>query len=135
MFRALALILALTPLPVWGDVFTFETPSENIQCSVGVEADISDIRCTIIEKSAAAPLPRPAGCALDWGHSYAMNDRGPVQMLCEPLSRDRSGFDRADYGVTGRFGGFTCHSSTKGLECTNLDGHGFFLSRRVLRVF
>ncbi|WP_170427829.1 DUF6636 domain-containing protein [Ruegeria arenilitoris] len=117
------------------DVWTFETPSENIQCSVGQELNGSDIYCTIIERRGDPAMPRPADCQSDWGHDFFMLNTGPVQMMCEPLNRNRDGFERAEYGVTGKFGGFTCHSSKKGLECKNQDGHGFFLSRAVQRVF
>ena len=64
-----------------------------------------------------------------------MTNTGAVRMLCQPVRPDRDGFDRADYGVTGRFGGPVCHSSKKGLECRNEVGHGFFLSRSKQRVF
>jgi hypothetical protein len=117
------------------DVWTFETPSENIQCSVGEGVNGSDIYCTIIERRGEPALPRPAGCQSDWGHDFFMLNKGSVEMLCRPLNRNRDGFSRAEYGVTGEFGGFTCHSSKKGLECKNQDGHGFFLSRAVQRVF
>lgn len=130
------LVLALSATPVRADVWTFETPSENIQCSVGEGAGVqSDIICTIIERSGSFALPRPSTCTSDWGHTFKMREFGPVEVLCTPTSMDRGGFDRADYGVTGEFGGFTCNSSTKGLTCTNRDGNGFFLSRKVQRVF
>lgn len=117
------------------DIWTFETPSENIQCSVGQEVDYGDIFCTIIEYHGAPAQPRPSNCNSDWGHSFTLNDRGRVQMLCGPVDRNRDGFSRADYGQTGEFGGISCHSSRKGLECWNVDGHGFFLSRAVQRVY
>ncbi len=117
------------------DVWTFETPSENIQCVVGEEPGASDLSCTIIERTGSPALPRPSNCHSDWGHDFFMTNQGAVRMLCQPLSRNRDGFDRADYGVTGRFGGFVCHSSEKGLECKNEVGHGFFLSRAVQKVF
>jgi len=127
-------VLAL-PDPAGADVWTFETPSENIQCSVGEEADTSDIVCTIIDRSGPPARPRPVDCAADWGHTFAMLDTGPVAMLCEPLRRDKGGYDRAEYGVTGRFGGFTCLSESSGLTCRNEDGHGFSLSRARQTVF
>ncbi|WP_417679763.1 DUF6636 domain-containing protein [Roseibium sp.] len=113
------------------DVWTFETPSENIQCTVG-EGDgaPSDITCTIIDRSGPPALPHPTTCNSDWGHTFSMLERGPVEILCQDTDRSRDGFDMADYGVTGNFGGFTCHSSKQGLKCTNRDGNGFFLSRR-----
>ncbi|WP_422074657.1 DUF6636 domain-containing protein [Tranquillimonas rosea] len=132
----IALLLALgCATPAAADVWTFETPSENIQCVVGMSHDSSDLECTIIERHGPPAAARPAGCTSDWGHTFLMYDRGPVRMSCVPLNAGRGGFDRADYGVTGEFGGFTCHSSREGLECRNLDGHGFFLSRARQTVF
>ena len=135
MFRFFLGAVIFCASPAIAEVWSFETPSENIQCSVGESAETSDIQCTIIERYGPPALPRPANCQSDWGHDFQMFDTGPVKMLCQPLNRNRDGFDRAEYGVTGRFGGFTCNSSTKGLECRNLDGHGFFLSRAVQQVF
>ena len=131
---ALALA-ALAAAPAAADVFTFETPSENIQCSVGVETEGTDILCTIIERNGQPAVPRSAGCLHDFGHTFLMYETGPVQPICEPLNGNRDGFDRAEYGVTGTFGGITCHSSQQGLECRNRDGHGFFLSRAGQLVF
>lgn len=128
-------VTLLAAIPAAADVFTFETPSQNIQCSVGLELEFSDIRCTIIERQGPPALPRLANCFSDWGHNFEMNNTGPVRMYCLPLDRSRDGFDRAEYGVRGEFGGFVCQSERTGLTCTNEDGHGFFLSRRSQRVF
>ncbi|WP_025030974.1 DUF6636 domain-containing protein [Nitratireductor aquibiodomus] len=129
------LVLALSATPVRADVWTFETPSENIQCTVGQGAGVqSDITCTIIERSGSFALPRPDGCASDWGHTFTMREYGRVEVLCTPTSTSRDGHSKADYGVTGEFGGFTCESSKQGLKCTNRDGNGFFLSRKVQSV-
>lgn len=133
MKKYLPVVISLTfiPSPVFSDVWTFETPSENVQCVVGQEIGVlSDISCTIIEKSGPPAKPRPNSCQEGWGHTFSMRENGPVEMICQYPSMDKNAFDRADYGVTGNFGGFTCHSSTKGLKCTNRDGNGFFLSRR-----
>lgn len=133
---AIALAAILWSSAVRADVWTFETPSENIQCSVGEDAELeSDIICTIISRQGPPAMPRPPSCDSDWGHVFSTRERGPVEMVCGPFSRDRGGFDRAEYGVTGRFGGFVCSSSSKGLECTNRDGHGFFLSKATQTVF
>ncbi len=129
------LLFFLIPSPATADIWTFETPSENIQCSVGQEAEFSDIYCTIINRSGPPAMPRPSNCNEDWGHSFFMMDTGPVKMECGEHSDDKGGYDRAEYGVTGEFGGFTCHSSAKGLRCENRDGHGFFLSRKTQSVF
>ena len=130
MFRTLFFLVALFPANSFADVWTFETPSENIQCAVGQEANYADLTCTIIKRSGAPAMQRPSDCTAEWGHVFFMQDRGPVEMQCSNGNHSKGGFDRADYGVTGKFGGFTCHSSKKGLKCTNRDGNGFFLSRR-----
>lgn len=141
MFRSsLACLLTLFALPAVADVWTFETPSENIQCTVGEGFDEneqaqSDISCTIIDRSGPPALPRPNNCASAWGHMFFMRNKGPVQMECGAPSQDRSGSSRADYGVTAEIVGMTCHSSQQGLTCTNSDGNGFFLSRRRQAVF
>lgn len=133
--RRIIVFILLWATPVAADVWTFETPSENIQCSVGEDLEGSDIYCTIIERSGPPAAPRPVGCAQDWGHSFFMRHTGPVQMQCDPLSRSKTGFSTAEYGVTGRFGGIVCHSSRQGLECRNTEGHGFFLSRARQIIF
>jgi len=129
------LYLALLATSAQADVWTFETPSQNIQCTVGQEAGVqSDITCTIIERSGSYALPRPSDCSSDWGHTFSMREYGSVEGYCGPTNRSRNGFSKAEYGVTGEFGGFTCDSSKRGLKCTNRDGNGFFLSRKVQSV-
>ena len=131
-----AAFLLLAPVSARADVWTFETPSENIQCTVGQEADaLSDITCTIINRSGPPALPRPDDCHADWGHTFSMREKGPAQLECTKTDTGRGGFDTADYGVTGAFGGFVCQSSRKGLKCSNRDGHGFFLSRAKQTLF
>jgi hypothetical protein len=122
-------------LPATADVWTFETPSQNIQCIVGEGFEFSDIECTIIEYHSAPFVPRPSWCQSNWGHTFRMRDRGHVEMVCQPLNASKGAQHTADYGVTGEFGGFVCHSSRQGLECRNLDGHGFFLSRGRQTLF
>lgn len=124
-------------MPAAADVFLFKMPSNNVVCSVGLEADSSDIRCEIFERSGPPPRPVPADCMAYWGHVYSMRDTGPVTMECidfNPRIAD-SVTDVAQYGVTGTFGGISCLSSEQGLRCTNRSGHGFQLARRKQSVF
>ncbi len=132
--RSVLLWIAL-PAIASADVWTFETPSRNIQCTVGQEADSSDLTCTILDRTGPPARPAPADCMSHWGHTFFMRDTGPVAMPCEAPGPDRRGHSRADYGVTGRFGGITCLSEKTGLTCRNQDGHGFFLSRARQTVF
>ncbi len=135
MRRVFIAVLALAAVEAQADVFTFQTPSGNIQCSVGLEVDGSDIRCVVIERGGPPAAPRPAWCASDWGHVFFMRNRGLVEMSCEPLDRSRYAQETAEYGVTGEFGGLTCLSTREGLNCVNEDGRGFFLSRGSQRAF
>ncbi|GAB4348097.1 MAG: hypothetical protein Kow0026_02240 [Oricola sp.] len=136
MLRISFALLLASAMPAAADVWTFETPSENIQCTVGEDFDVeSDLTCTIIERSGPPAAPRPASCGGDWGHVFFMRETGPARLLCQKMYGGRDGFDRAEYGVTGEFGGFVCHSSRKGLDCRNRDGHGFFLSRARQAVY
>lgn len=130
--RAYALACCLL-IPATGsaDVFGFSTPSRNIECSVGLEANSADIRCTIHDKTGPDPRPRPADCLAPWGHHFQLDERGPVRMQCGapgPKNTARH-IDIAEYGVTGSFGAITCLSDSTGFQCSNADGHGFFLSR------
>ncbi|WP_319532087.1 DUF6636 domain-containing protein [uncultured Cohaesibacter sp.] len=135
-FPCSILALCLLSSPTLADVWTFETPSGNIQCEVGQDFDVpTDIICRIIERQGATALPRPSGCGQDWGHAFSMQDSGPVKGLCESASYERGGFSKAEYGLTAEFGGIYCHSSQKGLRCMNSDGNGFFLSRKKQSVF
>jgi len=118
------------------DVWSFATPSGNIECWVGEDFNGSDISCTIFDRSKPAAVPQLQTCPLHRGITVKMLDRGYVEARCTAAGdRPSGGQSVADYGVTGTFGGFACHSSTRGLECRNEDGHGFFLSRAVQRVF
>jgi hypothetical protein len=134
--RTLLLVLAAaTAGPVSADVFMFMTPTGNINCSVGESFDSVDIQCDIVETTSPPPRPRPAGCTGSWGQSFVMLQRGPVQITCGPYPRRLDGLEIAPYGVVGDFGEIICLSLETGFECRNIDGHGFFLSRREVRVF
>ena len=121
--------------PAKADVFMFQTPSGNIQCSVGLEVDFADVQCMIVERSGPAALPRPNSCGAFWGHSFALGETGPVQMICSLQPQRVEINEQAAYGETGTFGAITCLSQRSGFTCTNANGHGFFLSRRQQTVF
>ncbi|MGB7244358.1 MAG: DUF6636 domain-containing protein [Sulfitobacter sp.] len=136
MFLRFFAALLLMSSAATADVWSFATPSKNIECWVGLDFNGSDIHCTIFQKGGPPPAPRPANCTAVWGHTFQMDERGLVSMTCENVAAAGTGAQHvAEYGITGNFGGFSCFSSRKGLECRNLDGHGFFLSRASQRVF
>lgn len=133
--RWLVLSLFLLARPALADVIQFETPSGNIQCSVGLGADFSDISCDIIDRSGPPALPRPDSCTGTWGHRFTMLETGPVQVECTAPPQALRIPEKAPYGVAGTWGDISCLSETTGLTCRNADGRGFFLSRQSQLVF
>ncbi|MDO6585349.1 hypothetical protein Q4543_07450 [Salipiger sp. 1_MG-2023] len=136
MFRP-TLILCLLASPAVADVDFFSTPSGNIHCSVGIEANVSDIFCTIYERTPT--LPRPGNCR-SAGHTVSMLNRGPVTLECDQPGKSYArpsdpGSQVLQYGQRWDIGGILCSSSRQGLECRNDSGHGFFLSRARQSVF
>ena len=65
MIRLLLLLVPFVPGLVMADAFNFETPSGNIDCSVGLMAGGSEIYCTIHERQGPPALPAPASCTSD----------------------------------------------------------------------
>ena len=133
IFRSI-LSLILLASPAFADVWSFNTPSGNIECWVGEDFGGSDIECTIFQRS--APMPQFPACPVNRGISVLMQNRGGVKVNCIPAGKRPTGGQHvAEYGVEGNFGGFTCFSATSGLQCRNEDGHGFHLSRKNQSVF
>lgn len=131
------LVLLLTCPPALADVWSFESPSGNIQCEIGMEIGGSDLHCVILRKNPGTDAaPRPASCGENWGHSFQVSDRGPAQLICERLQgAPGNGQFQIPYGTAENFNGIRCDSTRKGLRCSNRDGHGFFLSRARQSLF
>lgn len=112
----------------------FITPSRNIGCF----GDQTGVRCDI-RVSSAKPPPKPKRCRLDWGSAYEVNRKGRGHGLCvgdtalpDPNKREPV----LKYGHTIRLGnGLKCTSKRTGLTCRNAGGHGFTLSKTVIRIF
>jgi hypothetical protein len=108
----------------------FLTPSRNIACQAFTLDDGgAELRCDLKETQAKPP-PRPKDCELDWGDSVGMSARGTAQWVCH----GDTVFDDLpvlEYGRIWTARGFTCTSDKSGLSCTNLDGHGWKLSKKV----
>ncbi|APZ52973.1 DUF6636 domain-containing protein [Salipiger abyssi] len=138
MLRPIAfLVLAGLAAPVAADVSPFRTPSDNIRCWIGTGAGAPDLSCEIVEINGTPNVARPASCSGPWGHKYVLLSRGPARLECgAPIKgASPSGVDVAPYGVSSDWGGISCLSERTGLRCQNADGHGFLLSRRVLKVW
>lgn len=136
MIARLFLALALLVGPARADVWSFNTPSGNIECVVGEGFEGADIECTIYQRSQAARVASLANCPLNRGVTFFMLNTGRVKASCAPPGARPTGAQSvADYNVEGKFGGFTCYSATSGLQCRNEDGHGFHLSRANQQTF
>ena len=136
MLLRLAAALALLALPARADVWSFATPSGNIECVVGEGFSGSDIECTIYARSAPAAIPGLEGCPVSRGVTVSMLNRGVVRAACAPAGARATGAQSvAAYNQEGSFGGFVCYSATSGLQCRNEDAHGFHLSRASQSAF
>lgn len=113
----------------------FKSPSGNIGC-IG---DRTEVRCDI-RQSSATPPPRPKTCRFDWGTAYVITPKAKRgRGLCAsdttlPTPGDRS-IRAIAYGTSIRFGPLKCTSRRTGMTCRNRLGHGFRLSRQVIRLF
>ena len=133
--RLLSLLFMALALPAHADGFGFQTPSGNIFCN-GFVSGGGGISCSIVQRNPGPPaLPRPANCAASWGHTFSLNARGPAMMLCDRQPSRVNYTDVAPYGVSAQFGDITCFSERTGLTCTNPQGHGIFLSRRLQQAY
>lgn len=136
----LALVLATAGLMVWSAsavaLTRFATPSRKIGC-IG---DRTEMRCDIRETSATPP-PKPRSCRFDWGTAYVITPTaGKGRGLCASDTALPSPGERIrilQYGQKIRLGNgaIVCASRRTGLTCVNRAGHGFRLSRSVIRLF
>ncbi|MCH9808853.1 MAG: hypothetical protein K0U74_14085 [Alphaproteobacteria bacterium] len=132
-------LLVIPAVAHGGDFHRFRTPSDNIHCLAEVATAKNEstyIACDIRNTSGNPPArPRPKDCDLDWGQRFEVGSNGSAALIC---ASDWVGSDTSPvlgYGSSLRFGRITCSSSKRGLECKNKAGGGFFLSRKVQRIF
>ena len=131
----LVMILAVkAPLP--GVV----TPSGNIHCFY-VPGPPGHLLCDIHQ--AAYSKREQDGCmarsGLDWHgwEVYATRKTLPVcsgGILYNPTTQ-RPSYVTLAYGKTWRQKMFSCTSQPNGVNCSNTNGHGFFVSRQTWRVW
>ena len=129
-FLVVALVALGLPASAQALASHFRTPSGNISCL----GDANFIRCDIARTSVKPP-PKPRSCAFDWGNAFGLGRRGRGHRLC--VSDSTFGAPRVlRYGQTTRVGRrISCTSRRAGLTCRNGVGHGFFLSKDVIRLF
>lgn len=136
---------------VSGDA-AFSSPSGMIHCYLS-----GSVRCDFMG-DAQWKLPKPAGCDLDWGDSVVLSPDGEASVTCHGdtvagtavVGSDLTRWYVAGTDVTVPFNGLTlaglaygsmltngpvsCLMETTGLTCTNLAGHGFFMSKESARL-
>ncbi len=106
----------------------FVTPSENIACAYSEEAAV--LRCDIL--SGLNPPPT-AACELDWT-GVVIGLGGPADPQCAGDTVYSNELPVLAYGEEWARDGIRCVSSETGLECSNGEGHSFFLSREAWRA-
>lgn len=108
----------------------FRMPSNNVFCAYisSTSPRYTYLRCDIM--SHLKPMPSSSGCVEgSRGVSVDMNVTGRATYPCSSDTVYNTHARKLAYGTTWRHGGFTCKSQMSGLTCTNMSGHGFFLSR------
>lgn len=136
MRLALLAVASLLAGPAAADLEFFQMPSGNIHCMAGMDVGIpASVECEILELDGAPAAPRPADCALDWGHRFVVRETGPAGTVCAGDTIAHPDHGVFPYGHSASIGGITCASSERGLECRNREGHGFFLSRARQQLY
>ena len=130
----LTLALALLAGPAFADDYlAFHSPSGNIQCGMST-GEYAQVRCDMAVFTPTY-LKAPPDCEFDWGSSFAVDGDGPGYLACvSDAVADPAGLELG-YGESISLGPFTCTSEKSGLECTNLSGHGFKLSKAKQSLF
>jgi len=76
------------------------------------------------------PLPpQPKNCSLDWGAGFGLRAHGRPYVVCAGDTARNPAAPILRYATTWRRGSFACSASPNGLRCTNVDRHGFFISK------
>lgn len=137
--RALLTLLALvasTLVPATSALalVQFQSPTTNIGC-IG---DATSVRCDL-RTTSATPPKKPKACRYDWGSAFEVNRTGRGHGLCAgdtALATPGDGRRKLAYGKSIRLGPkLVCTSRTTGMTCRNTQGHGFTLSKTVIRLF
>jgi hypothetical protein len=80
----------------------------------------------------------PAGAGVDW-HGFELSAARKGAIVCSGGAlypgTDRPSYVTLPYGKTWRQKMFSCSSRVTGVNCSNPNGHGFFLSRQTWRAW
>jgi hypothetical protein len=125
--------LAALPTRAAFDLIGFQTPSRNIHCAGFADSSATSLRCDLINNNAKIPA-RPKDCTLDYGNAFGMTLKGKSLRLCYG-DTVADAYPILQYGTTWKWAGFVCSSSTAGVRCTNLSGHGWQISKSAQKLF
>ncbi len=114
------------------ETYFFETPSGNINCSIGRTKAVCEVR-----KQTYEPPAKPSDCFLDYGTMIAVERGGRAEFSCHgDTGFGAIGTFELGYGERISNGIVTCVSATSGMTCSTASGsHGFELSRAAYRVY
>ncbi|GGR24500.1 DUF6636 domain-containing protein [Deinococcus ruber] len=112
----------------------FSLPSGQLQCGLFSDGGQASLRCDVLESTFRRPA-RPADCPLDYGDSLSLGVAGRATFTCHGDTIVDPARPVLAYGQLWQRAGLTCRSSTAGVRCLNIDGHGFELARARYRVF
>ena len=110
----------------------FQTPSKLIGCFYSSGLGPTVLRCDTVYHTRWYARRR---CAGEYGDAVGMSPRGAARALCVSDTALDPSAPVLAYGVTRRFGPYTCTSRPSGLRCTNAAGHGWLLSRQRQALF
>jgi hypothetical protein len=118
----------------------FRSPSGNISCLC--LSGTPTLLCKIAHADYAKQLQDrcmgPAGAGVDW-HGFELSAARKGAIVCSGGAlypgTDRPSYVTLPYGKTWRQKMFSCSSRVTGVNCSNPNGHGFFLSRQTWRVW
>lgn len=119
----------------------FRSPSGNISC-LFLGGAPATLLCKIARADYAKQLQDrcmgPTGAGVDW-HGFELSAARKGAIVCSGGAlypgKDRPSYVTLPYGKTWRQKMFSCSSRVTGVNCSNPNGHGFFLSRQTWRVW
>ena len=114
----------------------FKMPSGDIVCTVqDPDANLAgELRCDTRNFRPTKVRP-PRDCPLGWGDAYAIGQTGKSERICHGDTIMHEDVMVLPYGMTWQHGPYTCRSQPSGLTCSNVQGHGFSLSKSSQRLF
>jgi len=117
----------------------FRSPTGNIKC-VFIPGRPAAMLCTIGQADYAKTLQSrclgPKGAGVDW-HGFILPAATKGQVSCSggALYTQQPRYITLAYGKTWRQKMFSCTSHFDGVNCSNPQGHGMFISRQTWRTW